>query len=369
QLNDPNQIHGPQDFFNAAHKIGYTFNWFYADPKHIAYYNSGLNPVRAPHTNPLFPTWAGYSWQGYHPAPLMSPASLTERDTAENAHPHVIDQAYLTSWNNKQAPGYGDAATGQEFSSVYRSQLLDNNLNHYLAVDHGKLTLADVINAMGNAGTQDLRGVEVLPYALRIIGRPRDPSLAAAVAKLRTWVASGAHRINRQDPSASGNYDQTDAVRIMDAWWPLLVKADLQPVLGPKLLADVENEFPINDEPGHGTSGEHLGSSWDVGFYGIVQKDLRGALRLRVSGSLNRVYCGNGSLQRCRAALESSLRQAIAESPQQVYPADKVCAAGDQECSDSIQFRAIGAITQPLIPWINRPTFQQADELLGYRPG
>ncbi|HUE27506.1 MAG TPA: penicillin acylase family protein, partial [Solirubrobacteraceae bacterium] len=47
QLNDPNQIHGPQDFFNAAHKIGYTFNWFYADPKHIAYYNSGLNPVRA----------------------------------------------------------------------------------------------------------------------------------------------------------------------------------------------------------------------------------------------------------------------------------------------------------------------------------
>ena len=280
QLNDPDQIHGPQDFFNAAYKIGYTFNWFYADPKHIAYYDSGLNPVRAPHTNPLFPTWASYSWQGYHPAPLMSPASLTESQTAASAHPHVTDQSYLTSWNNKQAPGYGDGATGQEFSSIYRSQLLDNNLNHYLAVDHGKLTLADVINAMGNAGTQDLRGVEVLPYALRIIGRPTDPSLAAAVAKLRTWVASGAHRINRQDPSASGNYDQTDAVRIMDAWWPLLVAADLQPVLGSTLLADIEHEFPINDQPGHGTSGEHLGSSWDVGFYGIVQKDLRAALAL-----------------------------------------------------------------------------------------
>jgi hypothetical protein len=34
------------------------------------------------------------------------------------------------------------------------------------------MTLVDLINAMGNAGTQDLRGVEVLPYALKIIGHP-----------------------------------------------------------------------------------------------------------------------------------------------------------------------------------------------------
>ena len=38
-------------------------------------------------------------------------------------------------------------------------------------------------------------------------------------------------------------------------------------------------------------------------------------------------------------------------------------------CSDSIQFRAIGAITQPLIEWVNRPTFQQADEIQGHGPG
>jgi hypothetical protein len=368
-LNDPSRIHGPQDFFKAAYKIGYTFNWLYADPKHIAYFNSGLNPVRAPHTNPLFPSWAADAWRGYRGAALTTPRTLVERQTPPSAHPHVTDQSYLTSWNNKQAPGYGDGATGQEFSSVLRSQLLDNNINHYLAVGHGKLTLADLINAMGNAGTQDLRGVGVLPYALKVIGHPRDPTLARAVAELRAWVASGAHRINRQNPGASGNYEQTDAVRIMDAWWPLLIRADFQPVLGQKLLGEIENAFPINDQPGHGTSGAHLGSSWDVGFYGIVQKDLRAALRQRVRGPLNRVYCGNGSLKRCRGALEASLRQAVAESPEQVYPADKVCAAGDQMCSDSIQFRAIGAITQPLIEWINRPTFQQADELLGYRPG
>jgi hypothetical protein len=221
---------------------------------------------------------------------------------------------------------------------------------------------------MGTAGTQDLRGVEVLPYALKLIGRPSDPTLANAVRELQTWVATGAHRINREQPGASGNYDQSDAVRIMDAWWPLLVRAEFQPALGPALLDEIENDFPINDQPGHGVSGAHLGSAFDVGFYGIVQKDLRSALRQKVRGPLNRVYCGKGRRSACRAALQASLRQAIGESPQQVYPADSVCSAGDQMCSDSIQFKATGAITQPLIEWINRPTFQQADQIQSHGP-
>jgi acyl-homoserine lactone acylase PvdQ len=368
RFNDPAAMRNPQDFMNAAYGIGYTFNWFYTDDKHIAYFNSGQNPVRARGTNPLFPTWGRFAWQGYHPSADLTPASLSERQTPQAAHPQAVDQSYLTSWNNKQAPGFNDAGTGQEFSSVYRSQLLDNNIHHYLAATGQKLTLADLINAMGNAGTQDLRGVEVLPYALKVIGHPRDPALASVVAELRAWVASGAHRINREDPGPHGSYDQSAAVQVMDAWWPLLVKAEFDPVLGAALLSDVEGAFAINDEPGHGTSGNHLGSAFDVGFYGIVQKDLRAVLGMHVRGPLNRVYCGNGSLSRCRVALDSSLSQAAAETPQQVYPADGVCTSGDQMCSDSIQFRAIGAVSQPLIEWINRPTFQQADEILGHGP-
>jgi acyl-homoserine lactone acylase PvdQ len=366
QFNEPALMRSPQDFFNAAAKIGYTFNWFYTDDKHIAYFNSGLNPVRAPHTDPLFPSWSKYAWKGFNPSAQTTPQSLTEQDTSENAHPHVVDQDYLTSWNNKQAPGFEDGATGQQYASIWRSQLLDNNIAYYMKRDNHKLTLADLINAMGIAGTQDLRGVEVLPSLLKIIGTPSTPTLATAVDELSAWAASGAHRINREHPGASGDYDQTDAVRIMDAWWPLLVKAEFTPVLGPSLLSDVESEFPINDEPGHGVSGAHLGSSFDVGFYGIVQKDLRSVLHEKVRGPLNRLYCGRGVLANCRAALESSLATAVAETPAQVYPADGVCAAGDQMCSDAIQFRAIGAITQPLIEWVNRPTFQQADEIQGH---
>ncbi len=364
--NDPAAMRNPQDFMNAANDIGYTFNWFYADDQHVAYFNSGLNPVRAANTDPLFPSWASYAWSGYHPSGALTPSSLVEDDTSESAHPHVVDQQFITSWNNRPAPGYNYAATGVDYSSIYRSQLLDNNITYYLNKGGGKMDLTDLVNAMGIAGTQDLRGVEVLPAALQVIGQPTDPALSSVVAELRNWVATGAHRINRENPGASGNYDQSDAVRIMDAWWPLLVRAEFGPTLGNDLLDQVEQEFPINDEPGHGTSGNHLGSSFDVGFYGIVQKDLRGALGYPVNGPLNRVYCGNGSLAACRAALESSLAQAVAQSPQQVYPADGVCAAGDQMCSDSIQFRAVGAITQPLIEWINRPTFQQAVSVQGH---
>ena len=89
------------------------------------YFNSGHNPIRAPHTDPLFPTWASNQWRGATPSPTVTPDSTGSAQTAQSAHPQAIDQGVLTSWNNKQAPGYNDPATAQQFSSIYRSQLLD----------------------------------------------------------------------------------------------------------------------------------------------------------------------------------------------------------------------------------------------------
>src|SRR5918995_754219 len=39
RFNDPDAIQGPKEFQRAAHDIQYTFNWFYADDEHIAYFN------------------------------------------------------------------------------------------------------------------------------------------------------------------------------------------------------------------------------------------------------------------------------------------------------------------------------------------
>ncbi len=41
---------------------------------------------------------------------------------------------------------------------------------------------------------------------------------------------------------------------------------------------------------------------------------------------------------------------------------------GDQWCYDAIFFRPLGAVTQPLIHWQNRPTYQQVVEIKGHRP-
>jgi hypothetical protein len=79
-------------------------------------------------------------------------------------------------------------------------------------------------------------------------------------------------------------------------------------------------------------------------------------------------FCGRGRLAACRRALEASLKSALGEKATDTYPADAVCKAGDQPCLDSVRFRPLGGVTQPLIPWINRPTYQQAVEVQGTAP-
>jgi acyl-homoserine lactone acylase PvdQ len=70
ELNDPGFVHDAASFQKAAQDINYTFNWFYADSRQTAYYNSGTNPVRAPGVDPSFPVWGTgpYDWQGFDPA-------------------------------------------------------------------------------------------------------------------------------------------------------------------------------------------------------------------------------------------------------------------------------------------------------------
>jgi acyl-homoserine lactone acylase PvdQ len=355
RFNDPSAIRSPRDFQRAASHVGYTFNWFYIDAKHIAYFNSGNNPVRARGTTGQLPMAATKEWRDF------DPALNTARYTPAAQHPQVVDQPVLTSWNNRQAPGYAGADSNL-FSSVYRSQMLDRQLAPRLKGGH-KLTLAQMVDAMEQAGTTDLRGMTSLPLALRVLGTPTDPALAAAIAKLKAWSASGTHRIDR---NRDGVYDNAAAVRIMDAWWPRLIDAMFAPVMGRRLLATLEATYEIDNEPNN--HGAHLGSAYQEGFYGYVYKDLMRVLHRPVKQRYAVAFCGHGRLAACRKALRSSLKSALAEKPTATYPADAVCRAGDQPCLDDVRFRPLGAVTQPPIPWINRPTYQQAVEVQGSSP-
>ena len=128
----------------------------------------------------------------------------------------------------------------------------------------------------------------------------------------------------------------------------------------------------LDNEPNN--HGDHLGSAYQDGWYGYAKKDLRddaqaaGArqvlaqvLRQRQAGALPRG---------ARGVTEGRARQLARRT--KVYGDDQKCvdeSGGDgnklQYCYDTVVHRPLGAIEQPRIHWINRPTFQQAVEIQG----
>jgi hypothetical protein len=200
-----------------------------------------------------------------------------------------------------------------------------------------------------------------------VIGTPSDPTQAAAVAELKTWLADGTRR--KEASAGSKSYADSDAIRIMDAWWPLLVQAEFQPGLGTDLYSAMTGVLSVDDSPYGGSEAgvAHKGSSFQSGWYSYVDKDLRSVLGQSVQGPLAQTYCGGGDLTACRTALLSSLSAAIATPASSVYPVDSVCKAGDQWCADSIQQHPLGGITDDESNWQNRPTFQQVVQYPAHR--
>jgi hypothetical protein len=368
-LNRPSQVQNVQDFQRVMHKVNFTFNWFYADNRDIGYFNSGDNPVRAPGADPDLPNWGTgeYDWQGWETT------FRTADYTPFEEHPQVINQDYITSWNNKQAPDYDSADEQWGYGPHYRSQSLDEEIDPRIA-GANTMSLAEGIDSMEVAGTVDLRGTQVLPLLLEVVGDPTDPQLDAAVTTLQDWVDSGAHRV---DKNQNGNYDHAAAVQIMDAWWPRLLEAEFKPEMGDSFFDAVHSVLGFDNEPNN--HGQHLGSAYQGGWWGYVSKDLRRLLGQPVSDGFSRTYCGGGSLSACRDALRQALSDALAVPAGTLYDEDTEtsgtqrvaqCPAGksDQWCFDSVRFRPIGAITVRTIHWINRPTFQQAVQIQGHRP-
>ncbi|MEV0637140.1 penicillin acylase family protein [Streptomyces sp. NPDC050619] len=360
-LNDPDYVKGPESFQSAVQHINYTFNWFYADSEHTAYYNSGDNPVRAGGVDAEFPVWArpAYEWRNWNPT------TNTADYTPASAHPNSMNQDYYISWNNKQAKDYTTASWGD--GSVHRGNLLDDRVKKLVAA--GGVTRASLTKAMADAGLADLRAEDVLPDLLKVVNSSTvtDSTAAAAVSKLQAWVSAGAKRT--ETAAGSKTYADAEAIRILDAWWPLLVKAEFEPGLGSDLYTAFTDNLPVDETPSaaHGPTGAHAGSSFQYGWWSYVDKDIRAVLGESVQGPLARKYCGGGSLSACRDVLISTLKEAAGKTAAQVYPGDDLCAAGNQWCADSIVQRTLGGITHGNISWQNRPTYQQVVEFTSHR--
>jgi acyl-homoserine lactone acylase PvdQ len=343
ELNSPRFIHGPKSFRRAAANINFTFNWFYVDRKHIAYFNSGLEPVRAPGSDPNFPTMSRNEWRNYRPGPL------TSDHAPPGQHPQATDQNFFTSWNNKQAHGVRGDSLG-DYGPTYRSVTLDERVRELIRGPR-KASLAELIGAMEGAASVDLHGHTVLPFALAVIrSKPLSSigsaRLRAAVKQLGAWARSGAHRI---DSNSDGHYEHSNAIRLLDAWFEPMMRAEFEPTLGKQLF-----EMAVSED----IPNEHLGSAYNGGIYEAANKDLRTIVGRPVRGRYSRVYCGRGRLARCRAGLLASLESVLGTNP---YGENAGCGVGDEQmCFDAISFRTVGGISQPDIEWQNRPTFQQA---------
>ncbi len=349
-------VKSPQDFVRVMRHYTGNENWFYVDAKHIAWLQSGWFPRHAPGTDLEHPIkgTGQWDWQGFNPAN----GSYTRQ--ADTFNPTEIDpsQGYLSSWNNKGARGWRAAPGIWSYGRVHRDELLRDPT--VAAIRAGrKLTLSDVVGISGNASTQDLRGVEVLPDLLRVIGTPTDPTQKALVTSLRRWVATGAHR---RDTTGKGWYDDSAAVLAFDAFWRQAVHRVYDPQLGTDVVSELQKGINLVLDTRPTATGFY------DGWYGQLSDVVRAALgsgpRMRATS------CGGGTLAGCRTVLRSAFAAAAAGLVEQ-YGTDTtawhkaaVCSSKTVADCDSNQPLTAGAIATPNQPFENRGTFHQAVEVL-----
>jgi len=307
-----------QKFWDTANEFGFTFNWAYVSHQETAYFSSGYLPVRHTGLDRRLPTLGtgGYEWQGF---------------VTEDQHPH--DSAgpggLLLNWNNKSAPGFmhGD---DEAYGSIHRVELFDKFPKD--------ITLADDVSVMNRAATEDVRS-PVWPTVRAVLGTGPAPNAldAQVVAMLDAWVADDAPRL---DADLSGQYDAAGPT-LMDAVWRPIAEAVMRPVYG-DLLPSLDRVRGLG-----GLAGESY-----------VDKDLRTLLQQPVKGRFALKYCGNGSLDACRASLWAAIDGAVAN-------------LATAQGGDPTTWRSTAARTgfvPGLIPdtmrATNRPTFQQVLELV-----
>jgi acyl-homoserine lactone acylase PvdQ len=349
ELNEPGVVTGVKGFKQAVSNIGFLFNWSYIDSEHIAYALSGAMPQRAKGTSPDFPILGTgqYDWKGF------KPATQTATYLPFSKHPQAVDPPFLVSWNNKQAPGWAPADDKYDYGPVFRSQMISDKVKAAIK-GKKKMTIVQLIKAMEEPASQDLRGYELLPIIFKAIGKPRSAQLRQALATLRTWQRHGAHR---RDLNRDGVDEETPAIELMDAWWPKLLEGEFKPVLGGRAYGKLEEMVPTGSVVG----GSPTAPDYDDGWYSYVDKDLRDLFGPQPRAPWSRGYCGGGSKQKCRAMLQRTLRAALKVTPQQLYGGGNGdCAANPQpSCYDQNRPQVTGGIELGAFPFQNRPTFQQ----------
>jgi acyl-homoserine lactone acylase PvdQ len=351
RLMTPGFTTSPQQFQRAVSAIDYTFNWFYADSQHIAYYSSGRLALRAKGYDPDLPRWGDSryddrGWLGF------------------DGHPRSIDpkQGFLVSWNNKPAPGFSAADDHWGYGPVQRVLTLSDRIKAHFRAGK-RFTREQLVMAMEDAATVDVRGAYLLPLVLDVLGTPAAAQDQEAVRLLRAWVAKGAHRVDR---ARTGAYADQAAIAVLDAWWDGAAwgmgRSALPRDVVRGRLGKLADELPagLDDHPRLG-----VGSSFNnVAWYGYVSKEMRRLLGRPVRDPFSLSYCG--TLSACRVRLTASLHAAV-QALLAAQEKTSVSALTYDKHLDDIRSRSAGVVGVRPIDWQNRPTFQQVVHFTSHR--
>ncbi len=325
-------------FLEAMGGVEFSFNWFYADDRDIAFFSSGRLPVRAPGTDPAFPTvgTGAYDWRSF----------LLFIGHARGINPRA---GVILNWNNRPAANVGSADSNFSWGSVQRVDLVRPEI-----ASQRKHTLASVVAAMNRAATQDLRVVRVWPVIRAVLDTGTAPSARAEAAAglLDAWRTVGGSRLDRD---LDGKIDVAGAA-VMDAAWPGIADAVFAPVLGP-LVPRLAQLMERSDDAGPS------GSAYHSGWYGYIEKDLRTLLGRPVRSAYSRRYCGAGILATCREALWEAIDEAAATLEATQGPAPSAWRAD----ATAERIRFISGVLPDTMRWTNRPTFQQVMSFSSHR--
>lgn len=324
------------DFADAARDFTMSFNAFYADAEHIGYYHVGLYPLRAEGASPVLPTWGTGEWEWEGRFPFVR-------------HPKVVnpEQGWLANWNNKPSE---DWANVDDFGwGPTQRVFLLQRLMRSLLDGPGKATLADLVDVIRVAGTQDARAASLGPRIVGWAGSTNGSDLFnAALAKVASWVGAGAHRRNHD---RDGDMDRGAALAVFDAWYEILVRRVFKDELGAAFLDS--GRPPVSDySPAGGSS-----------FFFDYSNYLANVFDPDARADLARNYCdvmGTSTKESCRRMAIRSLRAAVEQ-------------ISDQQGSDPSQwstpaenlvFQELGAGSVDPIPWQNRGTHNHVVEVL-----
>lgn len=343
------------DIFADGHNL--STNWAYASADEIGYFHGGLFPYRPDTVHPDLPVWGVGAWE------WERDGDGADRFYDGRMHPHETNpgRGFGVSWNNRTAVGWGEDDSGWEFSSVYRADLLEDQLEAEIAAGR-KIDPVRLTQLMEHAGLSDLRGTHVLPSALAVLDAAPAPSDRAATMRdvLADWLAPDADGplagyawgALRRDGDLDGAYDEQAAVAIMDAWWAPLVSTVFDPALGRDVFSVTRSG--LDNAPNSG------GSAYQGGMYGQVRRDLDMVLGADLRSPTSQAYCGSdalgtsGTLAACAEALWASL-DAVGATLAADQGTDDPRAWTMDASAERISF-----LTNPLLTmhWVNRPTTQ-----------